>query len=241
VTDARMLAQQLVWAATTPAAHRQAYNISNGDLFRWRWLWPQIAAYFGVEWQGPPAGGTLPLEPRMKDAAQRWRALAAKHGLAEPDVYQLASWWHTDGDLGRVQECVNDMTESRLRGFCGFQSTPFSFFDLFGRLRARIGTPSPAERLEHACAALAGDRAAVDLPARVSLFGLTRLSAAELSVLRALASEPTRVFTREELMNHLWKGTFYGDLRSVDVHVRHLRQKIERTLSKTDRHCASMS
>ena len=32
---------------------------------------------------------------------------------------------------------------------------------------------------------------------------------------------------REELMNHLWKGNFYGDLRSVDVHVRHLRQKVE--------------
>ena len=28
-------------------------------------------------------------------------------------------------------------------------------------------------------------------------------------------------------MNHLWKGNFYGDLRSVDVHVRHLRQKVE--------------
>ena len=28
-------------------------------------------------------------------------------------------------------------------------------------------------------------------------------------------------------MDHLWKGKFYGDLRSVDVHVRHLRQKVE--------------
>ena len=28
-------------------------------------------------------------------------------------------------------------------------------------------------------------------------------------------------------MDHLWKGSFYGDLRSVDVHVRHLRQKVE--------------
>jgi nucleoside-diphosphate-sugar epimerase len=136
VTDARLLAQQLGWAATTPAAHGQAYNISNGDLFRWRWLWPQIAAYFGVECQGPPTGRTLPLEPRMNDAAQRWKALAAKHGLAEPDVNQLVSWWHTDGDLGRMVECVNDMTESRVRGFCGFQSTPASFFELFDRLRA---------------------------------------------------------------------------------------------------------
>jgi nucleoside-diphosphate-sugar epimerase len=142
VTDARILAEQLVWAATTPAAHGQAYNISNGDLFRWRWLWPQIAGYFGVEWQGPPAGGTLPLEPRMKDSAQRWKTLAAEHGLAEPDVNQLVSWWHTDGDLGRTLECVNDMTESRLRGFCAFRSTPACFFDLFDRLRAQRLIPA---------------------------------------------------------------------------------------------------
>lgn len=142
VTDARILAKQLVWAATTPAAHRQAYNTSNGDIFRWRWLWPQLAAYFGVEWQGPPAGGTLPLEPRMEDAAQRWNALAANHELAEPNVDQLVSWWHTDADLGRTLECVNDMTESRLRGFCAFQSTPFSFFELFDRLRGERLIPT---------------------------------------------------------------------------------------------------
>jgi hypothetical protein len=108
----------------------------DGDIFRWRWLWPQIAEYFGLEWQGPPAEGTLPLEPRMNDAPQRWKAIATKYRLAEPDVDQLASWWHTDGDLGRSLECVNDMTESRRRGFCAFQSTPTSFFDLFNRLRA---------------------------------------------------------------------------------------------------------
>jgi nucleoside-diphosphate-sugar epimerase len=142
VTDARILAHQLLWAATTPAAHEQAYNISNGDLFRWRWLWPQIAAYFGVEWQGPPADGTLPLEPRMKNAAQRWKTLAAKHELAESNVNQLVSWWHTDSDLGRTLECVNDMTESRVRGFGAFQPTPTSFFDLFDRLRAERLIPA---------------------------------------------------------------------------------------------------
>jgi nucleoside-diphosphate-sugar epimerase len=136
VTDARILAQQLLWAATTPGAQGRAYNISNGDVFRWRWLWPQIASYFGLKWQGPPEHGTFPLEPRMSDAAKRWRELAAKDRLAERDVTQLASWWHTDGDLGRTVECVNDMTESRLRGFCAYQATPVSFFDLFDRLRA---------------------------------------------------------------------------------------------------------
>jgi len=53
------------------------------------------------------------------------------------------------------------------------------------------------------------------------------LTRSEFEILHKLASSPRRVFTREELMNHLWGGQFFGDLRSVDVHVRHLRQKIE--------------
>jgi two-component system, OmpR family, alkaline phosphatase synthesis response regulator PhoP len=58
------------------------------------------------------------------------------------------------------------------------------------------------------------------------------LTYSEFEILHKLASSPRRVFTREELMNHLWKGSFYGDLRSVDVHVRHLRQKVERNPSE---------
>jgi DNA-binding response OmpR family regulator len=57
------------------------------------------------------------------------------------------------------------------------------------------------------------------------------LTFSEFEILHKLASSPRRVFTREELMNHLWKGSFFGDLRSVDVHVRHLRQKVEEDAS----------
>jgi len=53
------------------------------------------------------------------------------------------------------------------------------------------------------------------------------LTLSEFEILYKLAKSPRRVFTRQELMDHLWKGNFYGDLRSVDVHVRHLRQKVE--------------
>jgi exodeoxyribonuclease V gamma subunit len=54
-------------------------------------------------------------------------------------------------------------------------------------LRARIGVPSPAERLEQACSELSVSAALLDLPERVSLFGLTRLPSSYLDVLRALA------------------------------------------------------
>ena len=139
VTYARLLARHLEWAAETPAAHNQAFNVVNGDIFRWRWLWPQLAAYFGVQPEGPPASTTAPLEACMADAGPVWSALAARHSLAEPDITRLASWWHTDGDLGRTLECVNDMTRSRRLGFTAFQETPAAFFELFDQLKqARV-------------------------------------------------------------------------------------------------------
>ncbi len=59
--------------------------------------------------------------------------------------------------------------------------------ELWRRLRRRIGVASPAERLEVASRRIAADPGCVDLPPRLSLFGLTRLPASQLSVLKALA------------------------------------------------------
>jgi exodeoxyribonuclease V gamma subunit len=59
--------------------------------------------------------------------------------------------------------------------------------ELWRRLDARIGAPGPAERVEAACARLREEPDIVDLPPRLSLFGLTRLPAGRLAILRALA------------------------------------------------------
>jgi hypothetical protein len=141
VTDAGILAEQLEWAALTPAAHNQAFNTVNGDIFRWRWLWPQLAAWFGVKAEGPPSP-RAPLQERMAGIEPVWAEIAAKYGLAEKNVNRLASWWHTDGDLGRELECVNDVTRNRVLGFNAYQRTPLSFFKLFERLRGERIIPS---------------------------------------------------------------------------------------------------
>ena len=136
MTDARLLARQLLWASTTPAARNQAFNVVNGDVFRWNWMWGRLAAYFGVEPFPPPPGG-LPLEKQLADAKPSWAKIAAIHGLAEPDLDVLASAWHTDADLGRPVEVLTDMSKSRRLGFMDYQPTEDSFLDLFGELRQR--------------------------------------------------------------------------------------------------------
>jgi len=135
MTDARQLARQLEWSATTPAARNQAFNIVNGDIFRWKWMWRRLAEWFGVEAAPMPAEIT-PLEKQLADAAPVWRDIAQKYGLAEPDLGRLASPWHTDADLGRPIEVVTDMSKSRRMGFLDYQPTDDSFYDLFAKLRA---------------------------------------------------------------------------------------------------------
>ncbi|UYY59417.1 SDR family oxidoreductase [Sphingomonas sp. S2-65] len=134
MTDAGQLARQLLWATETQAAHDEAFNIVNGDVFRWQWMWSRIAEWFGVE-AAPFDGIVRPLEQQMADDAPLWRTIAEREGLAEPDLARLASPWHTDADLGRPLEVVTDMSKSRRLGFMAYQPTDDAFFALFERLR----------------------------------------------------------------------------------------------------------
>ncbi len=134
MTDATQLARHMLWATETLAAHDEAFNVVNGDIFRWQWMWRRIADWFGVE-AAPFDGIVRPLVAQMADDAGIWRSLAERSGLSEPDIDRLASPWHTDADLGRPVEVVTDMSKSRRLGFTGYQPTDDAFFALFERLR----------------------------------------------------------------------------------------------------------
>jgi DNA-binding response OmpR family regulator len=108
-----------------------------------------------------------------------------------------------------------------------YVTKPFSPRELVSRVKANLrrarAEPEPEGPLR------AGDIEIDPVARTVKRDGQeVALTYSEFEILLKLARSPRRVFTREELMNHLWKGSFYGDLRSVDVHVRHLRQKVER-------------
>jgi nucleoside-diphosphate-sugar epimerase len=135
MTDARLLARHLTWASTTAAARDQAFNVVDGDIFRWEWMWGRLAEWFGVD-PAPFPREVTPLEKQLADAGPVWSAIAHTYGLAEPNLARLASAWHTDADLGRPIEVVTDMSKSRKLGFLDYQATDDAFFDLFARLRA---------------------------------------------------------------------------------------------------------
>ena len=108
-----------------------------------------------------------------------------------------------------------------------YVTKPFSPRELVSRVKANLRRARIEPRRR--APLVAGDLE-IDAESRTVTRGGAELplTYSEFEILHKLAGSPRRVFTREELMNHLWKGSFFGDLRSVDVHVRHLRQKVER-------------
>lgn len=134
ITDARLLAKHIVWASTEPNARNEAFNATNGDVFRWEHLWGRIADYFGIP-VGAYPGEYNSLKERMKDLGPDWDELVHRHGLQPNTLDRLASAWHTDLDLGRPMECLHSMAKSRALGFLEFQDTERSFIDVFDRMR----------------------------------------------------------------------------------------------------------
>ena len=70
---------------------------------------------------------------------------------------------------------------------------------------------------------------AIDLLRRQVLVqeNLVDLTATEFEILRYLAASPGRVYSRQQIMQHLWDGEFYGEPRTADVHIQRIRKKIE--------------
>ncbi|MEE4410147.1 MULTISPECIES: SDR family oxidoreductase [unclassified Serratia (in: enterobacteria)] len=134
MTDAGLLARATLWAATEPAAANQAFNINNGDVFRWSEMWPKIADYFGLE-TAPSL--PMPLEQMMADKAELWQALAQQHDLAVTDYQTVTGWRFADFVFSWDYDMFADGSKARRFGFTQFVETEAMFFALFDEFRQR--------------------------------------------------------------------------------------------------------
>src|ERR1043166_3059073 len=93
MTDASLLALAMKHIATTPACRNQAFNVANGDVFRWRELWPKIAGHFGMA-----AGAVRPLRLSewVRDKQPIWDRAVHRHGLVASRLGEIADWDFAD-------------------------------------------------------------------------------------------------------------------------------------------------
>ena len=107
---------------------------------------------------------------------------------------------------------------------------PFSIREFRSRVRALLRRAAVSRQVDEDGELISAEGLTIDLARRLVEVGGNRvqLTYVEFELLRILASNPGRVYSRRMLLEALWGGADYREPRTIDVHVRHLREKLER-------------
>lgn len=133
-SDADLIAEHQIWAAVDPYAKNEAFNVSNGDVFKWKHFWKVLAEQFGVEC-GEYEGDPLSLKETMKDKGPVWDEIVREKGLVPTKLEEVGVWWFADVVL--QYPCLLDtMNKSKEHGFLGFRNSKNAFISWIDKVKA---------------------------------------------------------------------------------------------------------
>lgn len=138
VTSAEILANATVWAAEEPKARNEVFNITNGDYFRWQYLWPRIARMFAMDLADPVP---FSLATYMSDKGPLWDSVVQKYGLQPIPYEQVASWPFGDFIFHSAFDNISSTIKARRAGFAECIDTEDMFAQLFESLRQQRVIP----------------------------------------------------------------------------------------------------
>ena len=139
----------------------------------------------------------------------------------------------TFSDVPIIMLTAKSEDSDKIMGFaCGaddYVTKPFNILELKARIRALLRRASGSRRQQMESSLLECRGFTLDMSQRVALREgrVVDLTAKEYELLEVLMKNPRHVFSREKLMDRVWGYTYAGDYRTVDVHIRRLREKLE--------------
>jgi DNA-binding response OmpR family regulator len=172
-------------------------------------------------------------------AEEALEKLAPGHALILLDVmmggmsgYRLAEKLRREGNTTPIifltaKDTENDMLTGFSVGGDDYISKPFSLKEVSARVRAVLKRSADGARVEDGKTLTEGDLL-IDFQTKELTIGGVRipLTKTEFEILSLLASNPNRLFAREEIIDRLWKDAPYTTERTVDVHIARLRKKL---------------
>lgn len=138
-TDATLLADVMHWAAVTPAAANQDFNVANGDVFSWALLWPRLCEYFGVE--AGPARENPDFIEDMRALAPVWSQICAKYDLDCAPYERMVDWAFVRASLGLKWDQVMSTEKLTEYGYAAQVDTASMVLRIFDQYRERRVLP----------------------------------------------------------------------------------------------------
>ncbi len=138
MTDADLLAKATIWAATDAEHPNQAYNITNGDMFRWSSMWPKLAAFFELD-VAPPL--PMSLTDVMADKSDLWDEMVRRHNLAVTPYSDVSSWQFGDFVFAWDYDVIADTSKARRAGFHEYVESEAMFLRIFQDMRDQCLIP----------------------------------------------------------------------------------------------------
>jgi nucleoside-diphosphate-sugar epimerase len=149
--DARLVADVIEWATTSPAAVNEHFNVTNGDVFEWRNLWPGMAEVLGVE---PGPDDPKSMAEFLESKEDVWDRIVEKHGLRPIPLGDILGESHHYADFCfayGATEPPPPAFSSRIKlqqaGFAGCRDTQETFNFWLRDLIHRRVIPGPVSRV----------------------------------------------------------------------------------------------
>src|SRR6202790_3618765 len=130
--DAELFGRATLWALGSENAKNEIFNVSNGDVYRWRQLWNVIADLYQIEPADPLAMSTA---SEMAEKGPMWDSMVARFGLFPTPYEQIANWPFIDFMLNFGEETILSTIKIRQAGFADCIDTHESFRRQLARLR----------------------------------------------------------------------------------------------------------
>jgi nucleoside-diphosphate-sugar epimerase len=113
-TDAELFGRATLWALGEDKARNEIFNVSNGDVYRWRQLWSELAAFYKLPVAEPLAMSTV---SEMSEKSPLWDSIVARYGLHATPYEQIANWPFVDWMLNFGEETILSTIKIRKAGF----------------------------------------------------------------------------------------------------------------------------
>ncbi|KAD7479594.1 hypothetical protein E3N88_02730 [Mikania micrantha] len=135
MADARVLAEQQIWASVTDKANNEAFNCTNGDVFTWKMIWKVLCDAFGVEFVPFDEEENFDFVDFMKDKGEVWDTIVEEKGLYATKMEEITCVDALCQLLKLEIQHVCSMNKSREFGFHGYENTLKSIPEWVDRMR----------------------------------------------------------------------------------------------------------